>query len=61
MNGSTSGIQFERISIAINFFQNLGLLGLMKLNWPSSFQMLFKLLEPLRLDLSLFAVFGGEC
>ena len=61
MNGGASGIKFERISIAISFFQNFGLLGLMKLNWPSSFQTLFKLLEPLRLDLSLFAVFGGEC
>ena len=34
MNGGASGVQFERISIAINFFQSFGLLGLIKLNWP---------------------------
>ncbi|GMH86679.1 hypothetical protein TrVE_jg10709 [Triparma verrucosa] len=46
----------ERLNIAINWVQNLGLIMLFEVAWPESFKKWWKWMEMLRLD---FDIFGG--
>ncbi|GMH78261.1 hypothetical protein TrST_g5046 [Triparma strigata] len=50
------GVSLERLSIAINWAQNFGLVMLFEVAWPESFKKWWKWIEMLGLD---FDVFGG--
>ncbi|GMI13696.1 hypothetical protein TrVE_jg8803 [Triparma verrucosa] len=50
------GGSLERLNIAINWVQNLGLIMLFEVAWPESFKKWWKWMEMLSLD---FDVFGG--
>ncbi|GMI11616.1 hypothetical protein TrVE_jg1608 [Triparma verrucosa] len=56
----TGGITLERLNIAINWVQNIGMVLLIDIDWPESFKKWFKFLEAFGLfGFFDFSVFGG--
>ena len=56
MSGAGAGGLLEMATIAINFFQNFGIVTEIPIPWPESFKLLFTWLEIFSMD---FSVFGG--
>ena len=56
MSGGMGGMELERLNIAINWLQNVGLVMIIDVPWPESFKKWFRWVEMLGLD---FDVFGG--
>ncbi|GMH98534.1 hypothetical protein TrST_g7045 [Triparma strigata] len=56
LSGGIAGLELERLSIAINYLQNFGLVLVIDIPWPEAFKKWWSWVETLGLD---FNVFGG--
>ncbi|GMH99863.1 hypothetical protein TrVE_jg2133 [Triparma verrucosa] len=60
MSGGIGGMELERLNIAINWLQNLGLVLLIDIPWPEAFKNWWTWVETLGLDFDMFGGMGDD-